>query len=405
MSIPSTETIRAVLRAVCVDGAANRVAISHLSGIARSTVSSTVEFLIDEGMLVEQGAHGGGRGRPARELELGPGAPIAGIFSFRPGATTVAISDLRGTIRARGVIPNPLSTGPEEAVDAAALELDRLMDEISALNRVELVVASIGAKVNGRAGSVVRSNTPSGPTAFPSIGWEDFPIGSYVSRVLGAPAVLENDVHLLAIGDGIGTSRDRLPLVRLHASIGLGAGILDAGGRLFRGVGGLAGDVGHLVIDNRSDHLCWCGKRGCISQTATIYSIGRDLGLPKPEDDQRLVGLLSDAIADHDEVALQRVRDAADAVGRVAAVLVDTLNPGRLVLSGELMHLCSDVLARVRAAVFEHSLPLSSRHLDITVVTNDDDSTLPGAARSAADRMLSMSGTLLPRRASRPATN
>lgn len=403
MSIPSTETIRAVLRVICVDGGANRVAISQLSGISRSTVSTTVEFLIAEGMLVEQSAHGGGRGRPARELELGPTSPVAGIISFNPRETTVAISDLRGAILASRAIGNPLSTGPEQAVDAAALQLDELMDSTLAQSRVELVVASIGAKVNGHSGSVARSNNPSGPTGFPSIGWEGFPIGSYISRVMGVPAVLENDVHLLAIGDGIGMGRERLPLVRLHASIGLGAGILDAQGRLFRGVGGLAGDVAHVVVDNRSDRLCWCGKRGCISQTATIYSIGRDLGLPKPEDDERLLSLLRDAVANQDEATLQRVRDAADAVGRVAALLVDTLNPGRLVLSGELMHLSGDALTRVRAALFEYALPLSSRQLDVTVVTDHDESTLPGAARSAADRMLSMSGSLLLKRAARQA--
>ncbi|SEF27692.1 Sugar kinase of the NBD/HSP70 family, may contain an N-terminal HTH domain [Amycolatopsis pretoriensis] len=389
MGVPAAETIRTVLWAICVDGASNRVAIAGRSGTARSTVASTVEFLIAQGVLVERDVHDGSRGRPARELALGPRSPLAGIVAFTPGATIAAISDLHGIVRSRRVVRNALSIGPETAVDTAALMIDEMIEQQPAQSRVELVVASIGAPVNVRTGSVVRSNNRSGPVSFPSLGWEDFPVASYLSRVLGAPAILENDVHLLTIGDGVGVGRDRLPLVRLHASIGLGAGFLDSDGQLFRGVGGVAGDVAHLVLESSSKHVCWCGKRGCISQTATIHSIGRDLGLPAPAGDQRLPAVLREAVANHDESAVQRIRDAADAVGRLAAVLVDVLNPGRLVLSGELLHLGSDALTRIRTAVFERALPSASRHVDVTVATDDEDGTLPGAARLAADRMLS----------------
>ncbi|GLY38112.1 hypothetical protein Amsp01_041360 [Amycolatopsis sp. NBRC 101858] len=148
MGVPAAETIRTVLRAICVDGAPNRVGIAGRSGAARSTVASTVEFLIAQGVLVEQEVHDGSRGRPARELALGPRSPLAGIVAFTPGATTVAISDLHGTIRARRDARNALSVGPEAAVDAAALVLDELMEQQPAQSRVELVVASIGAQVN-----------------------------------------------------------------------------------------------------------------------------------------------------------------------------------------------------------------------------------------------------------------
>ncbi|WP_203903062.1 ROK family protein [Virgisporangium aliadipatigenens] len=394
VSMPGVEAVVAVLRAVSTGEAPSRAAVSRHLGAARSTVGLTVDYLLDQQLLVERALHDGRRGRPIQALALGPKAPLGGLIEFGPYRTIVAVSDLSGAILARHSVRTALACGPQEAIDGAALAMDELMDRLASPgSRITQVVASIGAPVNVGAGSVARSNNRSRAVPFPSLGWEEYPAATYLSQVFGTPAVLENDVHLLAIGDAAGLERDRFPLIRLHASMGLGAGILTDQGDLVRGVSGLAGDVGHLVVDGSSERSCWCGKSGCLSNVASIYSIGKDLGLPfGSEAGSDLVQTLRELVATGDEAAIRRIRDAADVVGRLAAILVDVINPGRLVLSGELIHLSSDVLARVRTGVYERSLPLSSRHLQVTVSTKDADGALPGAAQLAASLMLAPSG-------------
>ena len=76
---------------------------------------------------------------------------------------------------------------------------------------------------------------------------------------------------------------------------------------------------------------------------------------------------------------MRRVWAAADAVGEVAAIVVDLLNPATLVLGGELTMLGSDVLARVRATIYERALASSTRHLQVTTGHPEVD-TARGAA-------------------------
>jgi predicted NBD/HSP70 family sugar kinase len=90
--------------------------------------------------------------------------------------------------------------------------------------------------------------------------------------------------------------------------------------------------------------------------------------------------------------ATQRVWSAADAIGELAAMVVDILNPATLVLGGEMMHLGSDVLARVRAVVYERALPLSTRRIQIALSDRERDGALLGGAHLGAAVLLSPEG-------------
>jgi predicted NBD/HSP70 family sugar kinase len=93
-----------------------------------------------------------------------------------------------------------------------------------------------------------------------------------------------------------------------------------------------------------------------------------------------------------ESTATQRVWSAADAIGELAAMVVDMLNPATLILGGEMMHLGSDVLARVRAVVYERALPLSTRRLQIALSDLEQDGALIGGAQLGAARLLTPEG-------------
>ncbi|HUP26808.1 MAG TPA: ROK family protein [Chloroflexia bacterium] len=130
-------------------------------------------------------------------------------------------------------------------------------------------IAALGLGVPGRVNSLtglVRRAV--------NLGWEELPVGEYLHARLGVPCFLENDVTLAAVGArhymGGLASRN---MAYLSVGTGIAAGlILD--GRVYRGAHGMAGEIGHMVIDPAGP-VCQCGAQGCLEAVAAGPAIAR----------------------------------------------------------------------------------------------------------------------------------
>ena len=104
--------------------------------------------------------------------------------------------------------------------------------------------------------------------------WVDVPLASHLERAFGAPCHVENDVRLAAAGlighDVAGGARS---LAYVAVGTGIGAGlVLD--GRLYRGERGVAGEIGHVIVDPAGP-ACRCGQNGCLEAIASGPAIAR----------------------------------------------------------------------------------------------------------------------------------
>jgi glucokinase len=153
---------------------------------------------------------------------------------------------------------------PTDASDADAL----IMSAATAVDRVledvidRKTVAGIGIGVPGQvdpATGVVRMAMNL------NIGDEGVPIGTSIADRFGLDTTVENDVRAAAVG-AFGAFHPRTPdlhtLVYLSIGTGVAAGVV-IDGELFRGRDGLAGEVGHVVVDEDGPP-CACGLRGCL---------------------------------------------------------------------------------------------------------------------------------------------
>ena len=140
-------------------------------------------------------------------------------------------------------------------------------------------VIALGLGVPGRVDpqtGVVRSAV--------NLGWRELPVGEILSARLGVPCLLENDVRLAAVGVQRYFGSDA-PQNMAYLSIGTGiaAGlILD--GRVYRGSHGLAGEIGHMVIEPDGPP-CRCGARGCLELLAAgpaIAAMGEEAAEANP---------------------------------------------------------------------------------------------------------------------------
>lgn len=153
-------------------------------------------------------------------------------------------------------------------------------------------------------------------------GWKDVELRGMAERALAKPVVVDNDANAAAFGEySIALKRNtglqHLALVTLGTGVGSGIVINR---RVFHGGGGLAGEVGHMIVEPNG-HLCGCGQYGCLEQYASATALVRQatelLTAGKRSTLQPLV--------DANTLTTQDVFHASDAGDLVAERLVDGL--------------------------------------------------------------------------------
>jgi glucokinase len=100
-----------------------------------------------------------------------------------------------------------------------------------------------------------------------NLGWQSLPLAAALAD-LPVPVTVVNDMAAGAVGElHFGRARGLRHVIFLTISTGIGAGII-LDGEVHRGAGGLAGEVGHTVVD-LNGLLCGCGRRGCWEMIAS----------------------------------------------------------------------------------------------------------------------------------------
>ncbi|WP_460743410.1 ROK family protein [Nesterenkonia halophila] len=171
----------------------------------------------------------------------------------------------------------------------------------------------------------------------------DLDLGRILEQELGAPVTIENDVKVAAVGACRLRGRAAESLAYLNLGTGVAAGVV-VDGVLQRGVGGVAGEIGHLSVDPRGA-ACPCGQRGCIETVAGGGAVARRWGgigdLPVLE--------MFDAADRGDERALRLRGELAGGVAAAVRLLVLTLDVPAVLLGGGLANLGD----RLRAVVVD----------------------------------------------------
>ncbi|WTW98868.1 ROK family protein [Streptomycetaceae bacterium NBC_01309] len=209
----------------------------------------------------------------------------------------------------------------------------------------------------------------------------------------GAPALLDNDANMMAVGAAAHLPPDALPLLYLHLSHGIGAGLVTEAGSVHRGADGSAGDVDHLPVGGDGRTPCTCGKRGCVGAVAGLRGVVARLGLAYQDGLVALIGELASRVAAADPRTLAVLEDAAERLGLLAAALVDVVNPRTLVVGGPLPQLSDAVLSGIRTVVRREAMPVATRRLAVLPAPAGPDLALQGAARAASDGLLRLAAT------------
>ena len=271
----------------------------------------------------------------------------------------VLVVNAAGATLARRSVP-AASSEPDVAIDQI---VDVIRDTVAEAGGSMTDVEAVGLGVPGRV------DAASGDVTFAvNLGWQHLPLGRRLSVALGVPCVVENDVRAAAVGlhreAPFGAVDD---LVYLGIGTGISAGvILD--GRLHRGVRGLAGEIGHVVLEPDGSP-CACGLRGCfetISAGAGIAGAARDAvaAAAAGAEPTTLAALADPGAADvfaaagaGDPAATRIVDRAAAAIARMVHELVLAYDVELVVIGGGISRAGAPLLDRVRSGLARIAAP------------------------------------------------
>lgn len=352
----SLESLRELNRLRVVEtlrerGTASRAEIARHTGLSRSTVSSLVADLQAHGLVVD---HLDGEslpsmptGRPPTLLALDRSAGAVLGIDFGHDRIHAAVSDLSRTILAESVREQDVDNCAVEALDLAAVMVGDLLDEVGLVRGDVIGVGmALSGPIDHARGAVHETSILPG--------WAGLEVGAEMSRRIGGlPVHLDNDANLGALAEvTLGAGREARNALYVMISSGIGAGLI-VDGRPYRGRRGMAGEIGHVLVDELGP-ICRCGNRGCLE----TYASGPALVelLRSSRGGELTVAEMVRLARDGDAGCQRAIGDAGRILGRVVAAVCNVFNPEMVVVGGDLGEAGDLLLDPMREAVDRYAI-------------------------------------------------
>ncbi|MFF8598102.1 ROK family protein [Streptomyces sp. NPDC015232] len=322
--------------------------IGKSAGLSRQTVDVVIEELA-QGGWIEETAPEKSVGRPARRYRFrAENRHVLGI-DVGVDSASYALSDLDGTLLASSRTAMPAR---QTAAQRLAAVRDGAVDLLAAHPTARLGALALGVPAVADARGRIRLSTP-----LPE--WTGLDLAEGASAWFGVPAYVENDANLAALSEHWrGAARGASDFIQLIAGRRSGAGMM-LGGRLHRGRGGAAGEIGALPL------LGW--------ESAAMNDI-RNAADP--------ARIFADAQAGDIE-ATAMVDRFARVVAQGLAAMVLTVNPDLVVIGGGLSRAGEGAAAPIRA----HLGRLCLDPPDVAVSELGTEAVSLGAVRLALEHL------------------
>jgi N-acetylglucosamine repressor len=309
------------------------------SGVSLSSAKRLIEELLVERVVEEIPAPDGSKARGPKAVSL----RVRGDYGYclglnvEPDRIEVCTVSLSGEILGEESHSLP-DRGSEGTIGQLTRIAQAAVSEGSHVGRLLGIGIALAGLVDARNGLVY--------DCFPIPGWENVPLKRRLEAALGVTVLVDDRVRSLAVAEKRYGAAQELDTF-LYVEVGSGVGscfFLD--NRIYRGGNGIAGEFGHVPV-REGGPQCACGNKGCLevlvstgsllaavrsSLESNVYTrlkggAGREIGLPD----------IARAAGEGDKLAGLLLFEAAELIGIGLADLVSVLDPGTIILAGEVV--------------------------------------------------------------------
>lgn len=368
----------------------SRRSLVEKTQFAPSYITTVVQGLIHRGLLVKRGSAPSKSGRRRVLLEVNP--EIAHLVGIEIGTANcrVVVTDFLGRALSFKKFPSEVSSGKERA-------LELIHHEIQSIRQRDAQIGGIGI---AQSGVIDRE---SGTVLFwPKVpGWKEVPLRSIFETEYGIPTILEDSSRTRGIAEmRFGQAKGLRNFICVNVGLGLGSALF-LNGQLYLGNNGLAGELGHMTIDENGD-LCSCGNRGCLEVYSSGWAIlnrvrsalgqGVDsslLELVRKDPSRLTIEAIVRAAETHDRLSETVLTEAAAHLGTALASLSNLLNPEKIILGAAVAQtagslLLDPLLNALRRRAFYQSV----HNLTVVVSQLGEEAAATGATSVVAERII-----------------
>ncbi|MEE1945329.1 ROK family protein [Pedobacter sp. KR3-3] len=345
-------------------------------------ITTTVNMLIKEQYIIEQGLAPSTGGRRAQTFLLNPKKEKYVVAVAMDQLTTrMVIYNLAQEI----VMPVKnldLDIQDQDAVAKLSQFINRQI-EVAGLAKNQILGVGIGMPgfVNITEGINYSCLKPA----------DGSNLRQYLAQALGLPVHIDNDSSLIALAElNFGVARDKKDVLVVNIGWGTGLGMIVNGG-LYRGSSGYAGEFSHIPL-SKTSNLCSCGKVGCLEVDTSLLvmvanaekalaegSVSIMSELFKDEQKHKADHFL-DAVVKRDPLAIAILSDAAFQIGKGLATLIHIMNPESIVLSGRGAKAGKMLLPAIEQAINEFCIPRIAEKTTIVLSKLIEDAELMASA-------------------------
>jgi glucokinase len=309
----------------------------------------------------------------------GRGERVAGV-DLGGTSAKIGIVDRAGTILARDRVAIDARAEFEEIVGPVAAALAALLAGCGGGEPAGIGIGAPGF-IDPVTGTVV-----GGSENIPAM--QGRSLAAYLGGKLAVRAWADNDATCAAAAElAFGAGRGLRGFLLVTVGTGIGGGLV-LGGRVWRGVRGFAGEIGHVSIDPKG-RPCPCGARGCLEQYASGPAIVREwkagAGPRGGKVDSPLeVARLARA---GDPAALAAFAGAGRALGQALGGALNLLDIEAFLVGGGIADAGEILLEPVRRGLGEFAYPLVAEGVRVIAAELGNDAGLLGAAALAWERL------------------
>ncbi|MEI6856179.1 ROK family transcriptional regulator [Psychrilyobacter sp.] len=362
----------AILELIRKEKEISRADIAKKVNLTPASITKITKKLIAQNILKESKIGTTSGGRPPILLTLNSKAGYVIGINLAPGYLEGTVGTLKGELKEIKKIDLTKDVQKEEVLLSITVMIDHFMKGYKDIPLYGIGLAFHGL-VDSRDGVSIYA---------PYYGWNDFNIKKLLQMKYHTNIKVDNDVNAMAIGQkSYLRMKEHQNFILVNLSEGIGASIVNDN-MILRGSGSVAGEIGHIVVSEKSSRRCKCGKLGCLE---TYISHGALLDKAK---EKNLNFKNIDEMLSNGGIEVQKIVDSSGKyLGKVLGDLVNIINPEYIYLIGELAEKREDFIKKVEDEIKKSALEYSRNNLKVEKITLGSKMALLGAVTMVIDEL------------------
>jgi len=355
----------------------SRVKIAKVSKLAPASVTKITRYLLESGIINETERQASTGGRCA--ISLAPNSENIYVIAIKIGRKLLSLSsyNLSGqkSVDKRINIEN---RDGEQLIRLLHNEIQTLIDdEKEQDNKISAISVTLSGLINPQQGRVIY-------TAFDKL--NNVPLVELLEKSFNIPTFIGNHTRALALAEHyFGATQQTQDSIVISIHHGVGSGIIVQGKELL-GANCNIGEIGHIQV-NSEGKQCHCGNFGCleteVSDTVIIAKIKEAVaqGEASPFDSKTInIENIYQAAANGDPLCEKVVAQAAMYLGKTVAILINMLNPEKIVIAGKITAAQNTLFNAIQQCIAHQSLPEFQNRVEISCSELHPNSTIASFA-------------------------